>query len=148
MSGPDPGLSHHPAPQRGRTGGWETAFSLFGGPLAWFLQLNASYLLMSTPCYPSADRNVALPAEAMWVWPLAVGTYLLCLAIALASGVVALKLFRRTRDESAGAEADVEEAGTGRTRFLAYWGLLLGFGFSVVIFVNAIALALVPPCVL
>lgn len=146
MSAHDPGLSHHPAPQRGVTSRRELAFALFAGPLAWFVQLNTGYGLIATACYPGPDRNIALPPDAHWTWVLTAILYLVCLAIALLSGVVALRLLRRVRDEGVGSSAPLEETGRGRTRFLAYWGVILGFGFASVVFVNGLALLMVDPC--
>jgi hypothetical protein len=147
MSDEQGGLSHHPSPQRGRAGGWALGFATLGAPLAWFVQLNANYALLAQPCFPGPERNIELPADAAWTWPAALGVYALCLIIALAALATALRLFRRTRDEDAEHQAEMQEAGAGRTRFLAYWGILLGIGFAVVIFVNLLALVMVPPCV-
>lgn len=146
MSAHDPGLSHHPAPKRGRTSGGELAFVLFAGPLAWFVQLNTGYGLMGTVCYPGPDRNIALPPGTQWTWVLTAVLYLVCLAVALLSGLAALRLLRRTRDEDVGSSAPLEETGRGRTRFLAYWGVILGFGFAFVVLVNGLALLMVDPC--
>lgn len=142
----DTGLSHHPAPQRGAAGGWALGFATIGGPIAWFVQLCASYALFAAPCFARADRLAELPGPARWVWPAAFGLYAACLIVALAAAMVALGLFGRTRHEHADHRGDFEESGNGRTRFLAYWGMLLGFGASVVIFVNLLALLVVPPC--
>ena len=142
----DEPLTHHPSPKRGRVGGFELAFALWGGPLAWFVQLNVNYALVAQPCFPGPNRNLELPGEAQWAFVAAVVVYLLLLAVAVAAGLLSVRLFQRTRDETVGSDTDVEEAGTGRTRFLSYWGMLLGFGFAVVILVNAAGLIMVPPC--
>ena len=147
MTEPDPGLSHDPAPQRGRAGGLALAFAMLGGPAAWFIQLNVNYGLLSQPCFPGPERNAELPAYAFWTVPTALVVYALCLLAALGATLVAVRLYRRTRGEQAHHEGDVEEVGNGRTRFLAYWGILLGVGSSFVIFVNLLALSMVPPCV-
>lgn len=142
----DEGLTRHPSPQRKRTGRWEMAFALWGGPAAWYAQLNINYALMSTPCFPGSERNLELPRNAEWTHVTAGIVYLLLFMVALAAGFLSLRLFRRVGGEDAGSQANVEEAGTGRTRFLTYWGMLMGFGFALVIFVNAAALIMVPPC--
>ena len=144
----DPGLSDHPSPKRDRVGGMALFFAFAGGPLAWFAYQNAAYALFATPCFPSAQRNTALPPESGWVWVLVLAAFLVCVAVAFLSGVVALRLLRRTHDEQAGSSGGLQEAGTGRTRFVAYWGVLLGFGFGIVILSNALALLVVPPCVM
>ena len=142
----DQGLTNHPSPKRRRVGGRELAFALWGGPLAWFAQLNINYALVATPCFPGPHRNLQLPGNAQWTYVLAIIVYLMLLAVAVCAGLLSARLFRRVGGETAGSDADVEEAGTGRTRFLSYWGMLLGFGFAVVILVNAAALIFIPPC--
>jgi hypothetical protein len=143
MTGEHHGMSHHPAPQRDRVAVWETTLGLGGGPLAWILQLVAGYAIVVAPCYTGPDREAAGQAS-LW----AIALYLFCLALALAGGLVSLIVYRRTRREVEGSADDLLEAGHGRTRFLALWGSLLGFGFAGVILVNGIALVGVPPCAL
>lgn len=104
------------------------AFALAGGPLAWLVQLAFGYALAARSCYAGPDRLVLGPGS--W-WTLIL--LLACLAIALAGGAVAAGL-RRAADRA--------------LRFLAGWGMLLGFGFAGLILLNAIALAGVPPCAL
>jgi hypothetical protein len=137
------GMSHHPAPHRDRVAIWETCLGLAGGPLAWIVQLAAGYAIAAAPCYTGPDRDAAGQAS-LWV----VALYLFCLALALAGGVVSLIVYRRTRQETGHSEASLVESGHGRTRFLALWGMLLGFGFAGVILVNGIALVGVPACAL
>lgn len=148
MNEPRHGLSDHPAPHRERVGTWQAAFGIFGGPLAWFVQLCVGYGLMATPCYPGPERQTTLSSEAAWTVPANIVVYLLCLALAVAAGFMALRSWRRTRGEKRGTPDQVMEAGHGRTRFLAVWGVLLGFGFAIVIAANAVALLVVPPCAL
>jgi hypothetical protein len=143
MKGERHGMSHHPAPQRDRVAVWETCLGLAGGPLAWFVQLAAGYAIAAAPCYSGPDRDAGGQAS-LWV----VALYLACLALALAGGLMSLIVYRRTRCETDHDEAMLLEGGHGRTRFLALWGMLLGFGFAGVILVNGIALVGVPACAL
>lgn len=142
----DQGLSDHPAPSRDKVGNSALLFAFLGGPLAWFVYHGVGYALFSTPCFPSAERNSLLPESASWVWVPAIAAFLVCVAVAFLSGVVGLRLLRRTRDERAGSSGGLEEAGTGRTRFIAYWGVLLGFGFGILLLCYTAALLVVPPC--
>lgn len=142
----DQGLTSHPSPQRGRVGRWELAFALWGGPLAWYAQLNVNYALAALPCFPNPDRNVSLPAHAEWTYVSVVVVYLALILVAIAAGLFSVRLFRRVGGEETASRANVEEAGTGRTRFLTYWGMLMGFGFASVILVNGAALVVVPQC--
>jgi hypothetical protein len=143
MSGERHGMSHHPAPHRDRVAVWETMLGLAGGPLAWIVQLVAGYAIVVAPCYTGPDRDAAGQAS-LWV----VALYLFCLALALAGGLVSLIVYRRTRGETEHSEDALVEGGHGRTRFLALWGMLLGFGFAGVILVNGVALVGVPACAL
>jgi hypothetical protein len=143
MSGERHGMSHHPAPHRDRVAVWETVLGLAGGPLAWIVQLTAGYAIAAAPCYAGPDRGAAGQAS-LWV----VALYLACLALALAGGMVSLIVYRRTRRETGHSEDALLEGGHGRTRFLALWGMLLGFGFAGVILLNGIALVGVPACAL
>jgi amino acid transporter len=139
------GMSHHPAPHRNRVALWESALGILGGPLAWFAQLCISYALFSTPCFPDAQR-IARLADPAGIFAAGLVVYLLCLGIALAGASVSLRVYRRTRGEAGGASDALLDAGRGRTRFLALWGVLLGAGFAVAIIVTAIAMLEVPAC--
>ena len=143
MSGEDHGMSHHPAPHRGRVELWESVLGLGGGPLAWIVQLAAGYAIAAAPCYTGPDRDAAGQAS-LWI----VALSLLCLALAAAGGICSLIVDRRTRRETEHSEAQLLEHGHGRTRFLALWGMLLGFGFAGVILLNGVALVGVPACAL
>jgi hypothetical protein len=50
-------MSTHPAPQAGQVKLHETFFALFGGPIAWFLQLCAGFALSSEPCFVDGMRS-------------------------------------------------------------------------------------------
>jgi hypothetical protein len=60
MSSADPHVSHHPAPQR-QVLPRQSFFAVFGGPLAWFLQLNADFALASNPCFINNERCARCP---------------------------------------------------------------------------------------
>lgn len=135
------GLEHDVPPPQPRRWRWGLAFALTGGPLAWFVQLNTNYGLLSQPCYPGPDRNVALPGHAQWVWPLTVILYILCLLVALASAFAAWRIYRTAR-------AGDPDGRDSRDCFLGYSGLMLGIGFAAIILASLLALLMVPPCAL
>ena len=143
MTGEGHGMSHHPAPHRDRVARWELALGVAGGPIAWIVQLGVGYAIAASPCYTGPDRNAAGVAS-WWV----VALYLLCVALALAAGVVALRVFLRTRREVEHETGSLLDRGHGRTRFVGLWGMLLSFGFAGAILVNAIAIVGVPACAL
>lgn len=135
------GLEPEAEPEEGRRRGWGLAFALAGGPLAWFVQLDADYALFSTPCFPGPERRTALAEGSTWVVPAGILVYLLCLAVAVASAIVASRIHRR-------ASAEDPEGRTSRDCFLGLCGIMLGAGFALTIFLSGLALLMVPACAL
>jgi hypothetical protein len=64
----------------------------------------------------------------------------------MASFAISMRAFNRTRNEARGGAHHVMEAGAGRTRFLALWGMVLGAGFAVAAAITAVAFIAVPRC--
>jgi Na+-driven multidrug efflux pump len=114
----------------------ESFFALFGGPLAWFIQLTASFALVSQMCLRGGERT--------WTAMIAV-TVAACL-IALLATLVSWRAYARTKDEKAGDHRHVLEVGSGRTRFLALWGVMLGAGSAMAIALTAVAFFVLPRC--
>jgi hypothetical protein len=124
--------------------GLELAFAVAGGPVAWLAQMNLTYALLATPCFPGPTRNLQFPHGAGWAFILAIAIYLALLGLAFASAWTSRRIYRRI---PGGSSSDhFEGAGPARVRFLAFCGMLLGAGFGLVILVNAFALLMVPPC--
>ena len=124
------------------------AYAVCGGPIGWLAQINLDYPLLATPCFSGADRNLSVPAGAVGTIVAAAVLYVGILLFAAGSGLTAYFLFKRLTDGRLGSASHFEQAGTGVSRFLAFWGILLGFGFSIVILLNAIAFLMIPPCAL
>jgi hypothetical protein len=134
----------HPAPAvRGVTPPalW---FGLFGAPVAWSLQLLASYALVAHGCYPDA-QPMTMPVVP-GLKTLVLGTGVAALAVALLAGGSAWRSWRATRHEPEGEHEALLEAGEGRTRFMALAGLLLGAVFVLGIVMNVVPLLLLRPC--
>jgi hypothetical protein len=53
---------------------------------------------------------------------------------------------RRTRGAVSSRQEELVEAGEGRTRFLAVWGIWTGVWFAIAILFNTIAVFAVPTC--
>lgn len=140
------GLSHHPAPHAERLSTPMALFMLFGGPLAWFVQLGACVALIDWPCYPMMDRYAAPMPNYDWTRLASVAITVLCAAVALVAGAVSLAKLREVREESAGGHAELIEVGRGRTRFTALWGVVLGFGFALASVLTLVAFLMVPRC--
>lgn len=139
-------LSHHPAPLRHQLSLREALFGVFGGPLAWFLQLCAGYALATFPCFPQHHRTVVPQSGYAWSFPVMVALLIAGVLVALAAFGVSWRTYVRTRDEAGGDHRHLMEVGAGRTRFLALWGMLLGAGFAIATSLTAIAFLLVPRC--
>jgi hypothetical protein len=146
MSADRASLTHHPAPQRHRVSAFESVFGLLGGPLAWFVQLCAGYTLASWPCFPLDEHRFLPQGGYGWTWDAIVIVSLAAVVVALAAFVVSRRIFNRTRDEGHGGDKHLLEVGSGRTRFLAVWGMVLGIGFAVTTAMTAMAFFLLPRC--
>jgi hypothetical protein len=146
MSAQHEGLSRHPAPHRHRVAALESIFGLLGAPLAWLLQLDAAYAMASWPCFPKDHRQPLPDAAFAWTAPAMLIAMLAAVAIALAAVLVSWRSYRRTRGEGGGGAQQLLQAGTGRTRFLALWGMLLGAGFAIATLAGAFAVMVLPRC--
>lgn len=136
----------HPAPQRERVGIGRLSFGVIGAPVAWGVQLVASYGLSSFACFPArVPRSEVLPGWE-WLIPGLIGISAAAVLVGLAATLVSWQSWRATRDESAGYVWSLLEIGEGRTRFMAGWGLLFSLGFLLAIIFNVVALFVVPPC--
>jgi hypothetical protein len=138
--------SQHPAPHADRVKLHESFFGLFGGPLAWFLQLCGGYALASQPCFVNGSLARAPPASSHWTWPAMIGLMVVAVLIALASFLVSRQAFKRTREETHGDHYHLMETGAGRTRFLALWGMVMGSGFALATVLTAVAFLTLPRC--
>jgi hypothetical protein len=144
MSGaPNP----HPAPHADKLSTRRAFFMLFGGPIAWFVQLCGSVWLLGWPCYPMMDRYAQPMPNYGWTRAGAGGLLAICLMVALAAGLVSLAKLREVKDEKAGDHTDLIEVGHGRTRFTAMWGVILGFGFAIASILTIVPFLTVSRCV-
>ena len=142
MSGSNP----HPAPHGHKLSTGQGFFMLFGGPVAWFVQLCGSVWLLGWPCFPMRDRSVQPMPNFGWTRPAAIVLLILAMLVALAAGLVSLAKLREVQDEKEGSHSDLIEIGHGRTRFTAMWGVILGFAFAIAILLTAIPFLTVSRC--
>jgi hypothetical protein len=131
----------HPAPQRHKIQPAELLFALVGGPVGWLGQL--LFAFASTSYFCAAGMADAVPG---WLWPAIALLNLGGLTLAAAALLTALALVRRTAQEHRGRSGGVMDAGEGRTRFLAVWGLFISAVFIVATLANSFSLILVPLC--
>lgn len=134
----------HPAPHRTRVSDAALFSALLAAPLAWSAQLLVNYGLASHACFPSWSPKAA-PIWG-WLYSSLLAINLAALAIAIAATVVSFVIWRRVSEEAAGGHAYLLDAGQGRTRFFAIWGVWSGIWFIVQILFGTIAAVGVPGC--
>jgi hypothetical protein len=144
MSTADPDVSHPPASQRNVRSPRQSLFTVLGGPLAWFVQLNADFALASNPCFFDNERSVVPHLSYDWTWRTMIVIAAAAIAVALAATLAALQARRLASKES--RDGEVHEIGAGRIRFLALWGICLGAGSALLIVLTALAFFMLPPC--
>jgi hypothetical protein len=117
-----------------------------GGPLAWYVQLCCGYALASQPCF-SGGRRLTEPMPALqWTWPAMVLLMLAAVLTALLALLASWRAYRRTLIDGSSSMHDLMDAGAGRARFVALWGMLLGGGFALATAVTAVAFITLPRC--
>ncbi len=127
----------HPAPDRGRIGGWWLLFGLVGGAVAWSVELGLLAALGGAAC-AVGDGPKSLPAGPEWAQVAEVVINILALLVAAASLAVSWRNLNRTHRMEKGDVHGMVDAGEGRTRFMAIWGIfanvlfLLAIGFNTV----------------
>lgn len=146
MRSPEASAGQHPAPHAERVSLLESFFGMFAGPLAWLIQLSCGYALASAPCFRSGSPAPMLPPGSRWTWPAMLALTAAAVAVSLVAFFLSLRAFHRTRHETGGDSHHLMESGTGRTRFLALWGMVLGVAFAVAAAITGVAFATVPSC--
>jgi hypothetical protein len=134
----------HPAPHRGRIGLATLLFGISAAPAAWNVQLLFSVALSGRNCYPHANPLAA----PLWngLRPVLFAISLAAIVLAIIGGLVALRSWRKTFDESAGSAHHLLDRGEGRTRFMAMAGMLVSALFLIALAFGTAALCLVPLC--
>jgi hypothetical protein len=139
-------LARHPAPHRHRVGAIESTIGLVGGPAGWFLQLCAGYGLASKPCFAEGSRLTVPGAHFEWTWAAMIAASIAGMALALIAFLLSWRMLRRTKEEAAGDHHHLLEVGSGRTRFIALWGVCFAAAFGIVTLLNFIAYVVLPRC--
>jgi hypothetical protein len=134
----------HPAPHRAAVGRNALWFGLFGGPFFWSAQLIVTYTLAAHACFPQRQPLIRASSPAAWIAACAV--IVIAFIGCIAALVTSTANWRATRTEKSGADAALLEAGEGRTRFMAYAGILLSALFTGGVVLSALAVLLVPVC--
>lgn len=136
----------HPAPARHAVRPAALWFGLFAAPLFWSVQELVSYTVIAHACYPQdVSRTVpALPSAAA----IAVVVGAVAFGVAIAAGLTAFRVWRATHAEYEEGDGNgrLFNTGEGRTRFMAFAGLLLSLVFLLAIALNLGAIFLLPTC--
>jgi len=139
-------LSHHPAPHRDQASVFESTFGLLGGPAAWFAQVCVGYALASWPCFPHEKRQLLPEPGYAWTSPTVLTISIAAVMISVAAYAVSRRIYKRVAGESHGGHQHLLDVGSGRTRFLALWGMVFGAAFAVAAAMTLIAFILLPRC--
>ena len=139
---PHAATNHTPARQVVRP--FSLWFGLFGGPVAWSLQLLINYPLAAHFCYPKNLPLAAPTYDGMWVTAVVVNGLMILLT--LGAGATAIISWRTSRDNIVGPHDALLEDGTGRVRFMAYAGMLVSGLFLFALIMSAMPLFIVPVC--
>ena len=122
-------------------------FAVFGGPLAWFAQLYGGFALASQPCVVDGTHMTEPLANAQWTGPAMIVLVVASFLVALGSFAVARQSFNRAQTTAPGMQQrDSSDAGLGRARFLAEWGMLLASVFALATAMSAIGFLTLPRC--
>ena len=136
----------HPSPHKDRTSIAAQVFGFTGGPAAWTVHLLVCYGLTSYACYPGPVPRSSIPPGWSLLSPALTLFDAAAFALAAAALVVSYRIYAATRSEMQGGTHDLLDVGEGRSRFLAFCGLLTAAAFALVIVFTTLSLYLVPPC--
>lgn len=143
MSVSEPKVSH-PAPERDRLSTLRLLGALLLAPGAWLVQLLASYFFSATACQRSDTGLVPTTVPMLWLLLLLIN--FACLAGGAAGIVLALRAWRRTRDEKPGGGHHLLDVGEGRTRFTALSATIVSGIFLFAILAEFCALLILQHC--
>lgn len=138
--------AQHPSPHRDRVSLGSLFFGLFAGPVAWGIQLVTNFALASNRCYPDGISRATILPGWQWSSPTILAINIVAAILALIGAAVSYSHWQAVRNEHQGSARQLVEAGEGRTRFLALWGVMTGLGFFVAIIFDTVALSMVPQC--
>ena len=139
-------MNASPQQHRHRISLHESFFGLFGGPLAWYLQLNAGYALASEPCCRDGIRLVTPTAPLQWTMPAMVLLTIAAFVVALLSLLVSWRVLVRAKTEAHGEPGHVSEAAAERVHFLALWGVILAATFASASAITGAIFIALPRC--
>jgi hypothetical protein len=120
-------------------------FRMFGGPAAWFVELCAGFALATQPCLVDGVPTTQ-SASLQWAGAATAMLMVIAVLVALIAAFMAWHAFKRVRSGIRGDEPESMDAGVGRARFLALWGILLGCVFALATAMTAVGFLMLPRC--
>lgn len=136
-------IPEHPSPHRRAVGLAQLTYGLAAAPTGWLCAQIAASGLAQAACFPGPEP---LTSAAFGVAPLDLVLLFLSLLISASAALAAFAAWRRTRGEQAGGTHALVEVGEGRSRFMAFAGLLTSLGFMAAGLFSLPAALLVPAC--
>ena len=134
----------HPSPHRDRVGLFNQLYGLVAAPAAWLASQIANSVLGQEACFPGTEP-LAAPAFG-GVHAIQAAILVGALLISASGAAVALRTWRSTRGEQAGDQHVLLAIGEGRSRFMAFAGVLTSLGFLLASLFSAPAVILVGTC--
>jgi hypothetical protein len=102
------------------------------------------FTLAQRACFPKTEPLATAAFDGVHL--VQAGLLAAALGVSLVAAAVALSAWQRTRGEHTGGGQTLMAIGEGRSRFMAFVGLLTSCGFSVAILFSAPAVLFVPAC--
>jgi hypothetical protein len=130
--------STHPAGRRGVASLPILWFGIFGAPAAWVLQTIVDYSLVSHYCFPGQSPVRSPSFSGVRGTGLVVSSVVIL--VALVAMTSAFRSWRATRHGHSAEHHELLEVGEGRTRFMAFAGVLLSAVFLFAVLMNALPL--------
>lgn len=134
----------HPSPSRFKIQKWRLFYGLFAAPLAWLCGQMLCSSIAQAACFPKTEPLATPAFSGAHLFQFVI--LLASMAICASATAVAHNAWRRTRREHDGESHTLLEIGEGRSRFMAFAGLLSSSGFMIATVFSLPAVLFVPVC--
>jgi hypothetical protein len=119
-------------------------FGMTAAPLFWLGQLILGYVVSASACYGGDHPTTIESGSTLRTALYAVDA--IAIMAAIAGGIVSWSCWHAVKSEKEGGRRHAIDAGEGRTRFLALWGLFSSLCFLVGIVFATLASIEAPLC--
>jgi hypothetical protein len=134
----------HPSPHRARVSFVALLFGMTAAPIFWLGQLILGYSISAVACYGSDHPTTVASGAALRSAFFAFDA--IAIMAALAGGIVSYSCWHAVKEEKAGGQHHAIDAGEGRARFMALWGLFSSLCFLIGIVFATIGSIEAPLC--